>query len=114
MPTPTPPPTLAFAVLSGFGVATLASLSLASDVAETEDGRVLAVDDWRGCEGGAGDADFRDAIVGADGGIDRDATGGVFACFEGVDVADDPDGGVSNSFGLFLACISVIIFASRQ
>jgi len=117
------PATLEFAVPSG-DKRSLPSLLDIVLVVRVED-RVFAVDDWRGCDGGAGDMDLR--------GDDGDVTGGtgsIIGCGSGatagvgteagIDVVDDSASfsvdGVSNSEGRVrgVACTLVISFAREQ
>lgn len=111
---------LALAVPSGAGEArrSLLSLSPDKDDAEVAVGSVLAGDDWRGCEGGAGD--FRvDATVEGDvevEGIESDVSGRFAAVMVGAAFELDVEGTESNSTGLVrgVACILVINFALEQ
>lgn len=105
---PAPPPTLALAVPRGEGDVIRSLLSFSLDAEDTDVGSVLAGDDWRGWDKGAGD--FRvddvegiDSIGGGSGGV-------------GGDVEVDTAGEVSKSTGRVrgVACTLVINFALEQ
>lgn len=105
-----PFPTFALAVPSGEGDVrrSLLSLSPGKEGAEAAVGSVLAGEDWRGCDRGAGDFRVEDVE-----GIESDG-GGRLAVTVGVVV--EVDSGESNSTGLVrgVACMLVINFALEQ
>lgn len=83
------PATLEFAVPSG-DKRSLPSL-LDTVLVEWEEGRVFAGDDWRGCDGGAGDIDLRgdDTDVGTGSMIGSGGTTAGVGIEAGIDVVDD-------------------------
>jgi len=83
---------------------------------ECDDGRVFAGDDWRGCEGSAGDADFRgeevEGIVIAFASV---GAGGVMVGSEApASGVSDPDAWNSRGLVRGVACTFVISFAREK